>query len=105
MCGVYGNDPRLIPESAMKAYKRPPQTIERVKGGHEQNWVSAIKQGTKAVADFSYSGPLTEFALLGNVAKRFAGKVLKWDGANLKVTNLPEANEWVKRPYRQGWSL
>ena len=105
MCGVTGNDPRLIPESAMKAYKLPPQTIERVKVSHEQNWVSAIKQGTKAVADFSYSGPLTEFALLGNVAKRFAGKVIKWDGADMKVTNLPEANEWVKRPYRQGWSL
>jgi len=43
--------------------------------------------------------------LLGNVAKRFPGRTLQWDGANMNVPNLPEANEWVRRPYREGWSL
>ena len=61
--------------------------------------------GGKASADFDYSGPLTELALLGNVAKRFPDRKLLWDNDNMKVTNLDEANEWVRRTYRKGWSL
>jgi hypothetical protein len=105
MCGVYGDSPRLIPETAMKAYQRPEKTLPRIKGSHEQNWIDAIKNGTKASADFSYSGPLTELALLGNLAKRFPDQKLLWDNELMKVTNLDAANEWVRRPYRKGWSL
>ena len=105
MCGVYGDSPRLLPESAMQAYERPAKTLPRINGGHEQDWIQAIKAGKKAGADFSYSGPLTEIALLGNLAKRFPDRELKWDGENMRVTNHDEANEWVKRPYRKGWSL
>ena len=105
MCGVYGDSPRLIPETAMKAYQRPEKSLPRIKGSHEQNWIDAIKNGTKASADFSYSGPLTELALLGNLAKRFPNQKLLWDNELMKVTNLEAANEWVRRPYRKGWSL
>ncbi|MBK1829011.1 Gfo/Idh/MocA family protein [Haloferula rosea] len=105
MCGVYGNSPRLIPETAMRAYKRPAKTLPRIKGSHEGNWINAIKSGTKASADFSYSGPLTELALLGNIAKRFPNRKLDWDNENMKVTNFDDANAWVRRPYRAGWSL
>jgi hypothetical protein len=48
---------------------------------------------------------LTEAVLLGNVAIRARGKTLEWDGPNLKVTNVPEANEFLRREYRKGWSL
>jgi hypothetical protein len=89
----------------MKAYERPEKTLLRIKGSHENNWIEAIKKGVRASADFDYSGPLTEVALLGNVAKRFPGQKLLWDDKNLKVTNFDEANAWVKRPYRDGWSL
>ena len=47
---------------------------------------------------------LTESILLGNVAIR-AGKQLEWDGPNLKVTNCPEADQFIKREYRKGWTL
>ena len=104
-CGVYGNNPRLIPETAMKAFERPAKTLERVPGGHEQDWIRACKAGKPAGAHFGYGGPLTEITLLGNVAKRFPGKKLLWDSANMRVTNHEEANLWVKRPYRDGWTL
>ena len=42
--------------------------------------------------------------LLGNIAIR-AGKKLIWDGPNMKVTNVPEANEYLHRQYRRGWTL
>jgi predicted dehydrogenase len=105
MCGVYGDSPRLIPESAMKAYQRPEKTLPRIKGSHEQNWIDAIKSGGRASADFDYSGPLTELALLGNIAKKFPDQELHWDNGQMKVTNLADANEWVRRPYRKGWKL
>lgn len=105
MCGVYGDSPRLIPESALKACQRPEKTLPRIKGGHEQNWIDAIKSGGKASADFDYSGPLTELALSGNIAKKFPDRKLLWHNEQMKVTNLDEANEWVRRPYREGWSL
>ncbi len=45
--GVYGEDPRLIPESRMKEYKLPAKTIPRVEGSHEQDWVRACKAGKR----------------------------------------------------------
>ena len=105
MCGVYGESPRLIPETAMKAYTRPAKTLARIKGSHERNWIDAIKNEGTASADFSYSGPLTELALLGNLGKRFPGQELQWDNEAMRVTNLDAANAWVKRPRRKGWEL
>ena len=105
MCGVYGNGARLIPETAMKAYKQPAKTLPRVIGNHMDDWIRACKTGESAGANFDYSGPLTEIALLGNVAKRFPGRTIDWNGADMLVTNLKEANEWVRRPRRDGWAL
>jgi predicted dehydrogenase len=104
MCGTYGNSPRLIPETAMKAYQRPPKTLPRVNASHERDWVRACKSGQPAGANFDFSGPLTEMCLLGNVARRIDAPI-EWDAAALKVTNLPKANEYVRTPYRKGWSL
>jgi hypothetical protein len=42
--------------------------------------------------------------LLGNVAIR-TGQKLLWDGPNMKITNIPEANKFLRRRYRQGWTL
>ena len=107
MNDVYGGSPRLIPETAMKAFKRPKKILPRVKDGHEQDWIRACKAGKYdgAGAHFGYGGHLTEITLLGNVAKRFPGKKLNWDGELMRVTNHDEANAWVRRPYRDGWSL
>jgi predicted dehydrogenase len=102
--GVYGESPRLIPESRMKEYKLPPKTMPRVEGSHEQDWVRACKAGRRAGADFEYSALLTEICLLGNVAKRVDARI-EWDGPNMKVTNLPEAQTYIRPPYREGWTL
>jgi len=104
MAGVYGEGARLIPESRMKEYKQPSKTIPRVKGSHEQDWVRACKESRPAGADFEYSGMLTEVCLLGNVARRVDARI-EWDPVNMKVTNLPEANKYIRTPYREGWSL
>jgi predicted dehydrogenase len=103
VCGCYGKNPRLIPERKMQAFERPAKTIPRVKGHHE-DWVQACKGGKPACSNFDYAGPLTEVVLLGNLALR-TGKGLDWDGRNMRVTNVPEANQYVRREYRAGWTL
>ncbi|KPJ77889.1 MAG: hypothetical protein AMS14_00395 [Planctomycetes bacterium DG_20] len=103
-CGTYGNGPRLIPESRMKDYKRPPKTLPRVGDSHEMDWARACKAGKPAGAGFDYSGPLTEVCMLGNAARRADARI-EWDAKNLKVTNLPEANQLIRTEYRRGWSL
>lgn len=107
MCGEYGDSPRLIPETKMRAYKQPPKTLPRIpmgSAGHERDWIRACKGGEPACSNFEYAGPMTEVALLGNVAIRM-GKKLEWDGVNMKATNAPEADEFIQHQYRQGWSL
>jgi len=57
------------------------------------------------------AGTLAETVLLGNVALRsqlredLTREQLLWDSATLRFTNLPEANQFLSREYRQGWSL
>ena len=104
MHGVYGESARIIPEAKMRAYKRPPKTLPRVNGSHEQNWIDAIKNGTKANADFEYSGPFNEMIHLGNIAIRL-GRKLNWDSEKMEFTNDAEATKMLTREYRQGWSL
>jgi predicted dehydrogenase len=73
---------------------------------HEMQWAAAIKDGTPASSPFSYAGPLTETMLLGIVALRTGqGRTIAWDGARGEVTNVPEANQHLRRAYRAGWSL
>ena len=108
-CETYSESPRLIPESAMTAFtNRPAKTLPRVpngRDGHEKNWLDAIRSHGQAVSHFDYAGPFTESVLLGNVALRFPGQRLEWDAANMKVTNFPEANQFVQHHYRSGWTL
>lgn len=104
MCGVYGQSPRLIPESRMKDYKRPEPKYPRIPDSHEMEWVRACKEGRKANAEFGYGALVTEMCHLGNIAKRVDGRI-DWDAAAMKITNREDANKFVGREYRTGWRL
>jgi predicted dehydrogenase len=94
--------------------------------GHQRKWVDACKAGFKSkehlalTSSFDYAGPMTETVLMGNLAIRsymlrrpdgkgqqefFARKKLLWDGENMRITNLEEANQFVGRTYRKGWEV
>jgi len=106
MCNCYGNNPRLIPETKMIEYTRPEKTIPRSPGIHEE-WIEACKAGKKSTTDFSYAAQLTETMLLGNIATRLQSRniILEWDSEKMEITNLPEANEYLHKDYRDGWTL
>jgi hypothetical protein len=94
----------LIPEAKRKAYSEPPKILPRSRGQYRE-WIDACRGGESAGSDFvKHSGLLTETPLLGNVAIR-TGKKLQWDGPNLRFTNDEEANQYLQRAYRDGWTL
>ena len=94
---------KLYPEDKFAGIKRPelfPRGIN-----HVQEWITACKMGSSTGTNFGYAGPLTETVLLGTVAYR-AGRKLEWDPVNLRATNCPEADAFIRREvYREGWAL
>jgi predicted dehydrogenase len=124
MCDCYGANPRLLPTKLMKEKTMPKETIKRVPEGHYVQWVNAAIAGYgkgETSSPFEYAGPFTESILMGNLAirsffiknpklkgwddKYLGRKRLLWDAKNMKITNFDEANQFVKREYRNGWSL
>ena len=103
LCGFNGSNPRLIPDSKMQEFKQPPKTLAR-SAGNDREWIEACKGGKPGGANFEFEGPITEALLLGNVALR-SGKKLYWDATEMKVVNVPEAQQYIRSEYRQGWSL
>ena len=127
MCGMYGQNPQIYTSTgqlieAPKSDRRKPATPE---WGHQLLWTEACKAGFGSEAhrgltsSFDFAGPLTESVLMGNLAIRsynirssngngfsYPGrKRLLWDGASMKITNFDDANQFVRRQYREGWSL
>lgn len=106
LCDTYYRTVRIVPESKRieMASSLPPRTLPRIEGGHFAEWIRACKGGPAAGANFDYASRLTEMVLLSNVAVR-AGRRIEWDGKNQKVTNLPDANQWVTKEYRKGFGV
>lgn len=117
MCGTYGNNAILLPTSRSKEVNIP-EVTKRVPEGHYLQWVNACIAGygkNQLSSSFDYAGPLTESILMGNLAlrswniksgKNFTGrKKLLWDAENMKITNFDEANQFVRRTYRDGYKF
>jgi hypothetical protein len=127
MCGTYGAIPRLLPLSRNNEVKVK-QTIPRVPlgdEGHYAQWVEACIAGygkMQVSSPFETAGPLTEALLMANLAIRandirkpnssgdgfnYPGRNIKflWDNKNMRVTNFDDANQYIKREYREGFKL
>jgi hypothetical protein len=93
----------LLPEKDFAGFVTPKPSIPD-SIGHHNEWIAACKSNHSTTCNFDYSGALTETVLLGNVAYR-TGQKLLWDAKHLKATNCPEADQYVRHHYRQGWKL
>lgn len=101
---TYGLRPRLLPAALEDAASRVPETLPRITTSHEVNWAEAAKGHGEASCPMAYAAHLTEVMLLGVVALRAGGKIV-YDAEQMRVTNLPDANQYLTREYRRGWSL
>jgi len=102
----------LLPGSRWAEYKLPPAYLARSPGAstgdnhaaHCRDWVRACKGGAPACSNFSIAGKYTEWLVLGAVTVHYEGKLL-WDAAKGQITNVKDANQWVKPTFRKGWEL
>lgn len=101
MHGTHGADPQLIPDEP--EFKVDPW-LDRPKSVYE-DFVDAIKEGRKAANDFEHAAKVTEIMLLTNIAvvSQEINCTLHYDAENMKITNLPEANDYFHYEYRKGW--
>lgn len=91
----FGSIPETLP--------RHPSASKDNDAAHHSEWIAACKGEGKALSHLGYAGPMTETVLLGNVALR-ASQRIEWNAKKLKVTNLAEANQFIRCEYRNGWA-
>ncbi|HVY84116.1 MAG TPA: Gfo/Idh/MocA family oxidoreductase [Caulobacterales bacterium] len=104
---TYGQNPTLIGDGVEERAAAIPQTLPRIEGGmggHEMNWIHAIRGEAAISSPFEVAAPLNETMMLGMVALR-AEQPIEYDGAAGRVTNNDDANRFLDRDYREGWSL
>ena len=99
----YGAKYTLLSRDKFAGYKPPEPTLPR-SPGHFQEFANACAGGDPAMSNFNYASRLTETILLGNIALR-VGKKIEWDAEKMACKGLPEADPFISRPYRDGWSL
>jgi len=109
-------------DSDMTHYKSPrPEDLIPSSPGHHREWIIGCKTGKPTLCNFDYSGALIEHNLLALVSYRLGtvsevtradkieevthGEELVWDAKNLKATNCPEADQYIRKTYRKGWVL
>ncbi len=118
--------PKLYLKNGKTEFGPEVEDMKEPEYGHQRKWIDAVKAGFGSpehqalTSSFDYAGPMTETVLMGNLAIRsymlrregsngrmefHARKKLLWDGDNMRITNLEEANQFVGRTYRQGWEV
>jgi predicted dehydrogenase len=103
---TYGRNPQLFPAGLQEEAAAVSPTYARIEESHEMNWANACKGVGEATSPFSYAAPLTEVMLLGLVALRAGqGFRMEYDADTMRVTNSQDANRYLTREYREGWSL
>ena len=101
---TYGNNPKVYPDAAAARAEQVSRSVPRISVSHEANWTDACKGNGSASSSFDYAAKLTETMLLGVVALRTGqSQKILYDGAQMRVTNIAEANQWLSREYRAGW--
>jgi hypothetical protein len=112
LAGFRGENPQIIPEKKMREYRTAknlpepaPQQRGQGQGRDDGAWLAAFKGGKPTYGDFLLAGPISDAFNLGAVSLRLGGRKLLFDAANVRVTNLPEANKYFGREYRAGWEL
>jgi predicted dehydrogenase len=106
----YGAQYFLLPEKDFANIQKPDQTLPRVttRGEtdqrHMSEFIAACKGEGKTMSNFGYAGRLTETILCGNLALRVNQRI-EWDAASMKSSNCPDANKFIHREYRKGYSI
>ena len=103
LAGFHVDNPRLIPEKRMKGIEITVEPPKVAKPSGFQLFLNACRSGKQCSGNFGEAMAITEAVNLYAASLR-AGKLLKYDGSLMKITNVPEANKYLSRDYRTGWN-
>lgn len=110
MCLATGGRPNapalMMPKGEWEAFqsKLPAKSIPRTfEENPQREWIDAIKNGKVPGSNFEYAAQLVEMSLTGVLAQRFNTRI-EYDAKNMKVTNHPELDNYIKEPARNGFS-
>jgi predicted dehydrogenase len=115
--GFRAENSQIIPEAKMRTYRQAnnlpepasrqsdPNRQARGRSGRDLAWITAFKGGPASYGDFLRAGPICDAVNLAAISLRLGGRRLLWDSASAKITNAPEANQFLTRQYRPGWEL
>jgi predicted dehydrogenase len=70
--------------------------------GHMLDFLKAIEQRSRPVADIEQGYTSTTACILANLSMEL-GQSLTWDSARQRIANDDEANRRLRRPYRTPW--
>jgi hypothetical protein len=98
-----GEGVHLLPAARWAEYVLPPPLLTR-SPGHMLDWIRACKGGESSCSDFSVAAPYAEWLSLVAIALHVPGR-LEWNPNELRFTNSPEANRFVKAVFRKGAEL
>ena len=65
----------------------------------------AAFDGDQTQSNFIFAGRMCETLALGALASRFPNQKLKYDSKSMTFPDFPEANQWVRTEYRNGWQV
>lgn len=104
LAGFRCDDPVLIPEARMKQYTAGKEKTNDSNERGDDVWIDAFMNNKQSPGSFLNATAISETINLGAVALRARKKVL-YDSAKMEITNLPDANKFLRREYRKGWEL
>jgi hypothetical protein len=102
--GFRNEDPVLLPESRMKSYLNGQTPAKEVIDRNDDVWIDAFREKKQSPGSFLLAGPISETINLGAIALRTKKKLL-YDSGKMEITNVPDANQYLRRQYRAGWEL
>ncbi len=104
LAGFLGEEPQIIPASRHRAYAGPKSYTESAEQDRTMTWATAIREGKQTPGSFLRAETVTETINLGAVALR-AGERVDYDSGSMRITNVEDANRYLRREYREGWEI
>lgn len=96
--GLTASDPRILRTKFKPGDTRVPTR------GDKEDFISAIREGTRVMTDAEIGHRTCSVGQIGHVAIRL-GRALEWDPATEQFKNDPEADAMLRGTYRGPWKL
>ncbi|MEW6235223.1 MAG: Gfo/Idh/MocA family oxidoreductase [Candidatus Omnitrophota bacterium] len=105
MAEFHGQKPQLFRNGKVEPLPMNNETIKNApREKRNKYWIRECLGGEASPGSFLNAAAITDAVNLGTIALR-AEKIIEFDSEKMKITNVPDANQYLTREYREGWEL